>query len=513
MSLPRPSPGALEQAARNLGMHLGEQELRAYDEILQATFADYDVVDALIDAPPVASYARTPGVRVEAADNPLNAWYVRTEIDGKPDGPLAGKRVVLKDNVCLAGVPMMNGASSLRGYTPDTDATVVARMLDAGARIVGKAHCEFFCVSGSSHTGAAGPVRNPRNLAHSAGGSSSGAAALVAAGEAELAIGTDQGGSVRIPAAYSGIVGMKPTWGLIPYTGIMPIEMTLDHAGIMSANVADNALLLDALAGPDGLDPRQHALPVAAGSVNNARAPRYAAALEQPLRGLRIGVVPEGFGWHNSQADVDDAVRAAARRFAELDVRVDDLAVPMHRHGHAIWTPIAVEGTTQQMKGYNYGTNWKGLYVTSLMRAQRDWQAHADDFPPDVKSCLIAGEYFYARYGGQYYAKAQNLARKLGAAYDAALEHADALLMPTVPMKAPPLPPANADARLWVTRALEMNANTAPFDVTGHPAISVPCASRDGLPVGMMLVGRRGDEATLYRLAHAFERAFEWTTL
>lgn len=503
MSLPRPTLEALDQAARRIGLNLDDATLRAYDRILEATFADYDQVDALIDQPPVVRYPRTPGEQPE--DNPLNAWYVRTDIDGRPGGPLAGKRVVLKDNVCLAGVPMMNGAATLRGYVPDQDATVATRILDAGGRIVGKAHCEYFCVSGSSHTNAAGPVRNPRNPDHSAGGSSSGAAALVGAGEADMAIGTDQGGSVRIPAAYSGIYGMKPTHGLIPYTGIMPIEMTLDHAGIMTATVADNALLLDAIAGADGLDPRQQNLP--------AGRPAYCDALGQPLKGLRIGVVPEGFGWHNSEPEVDDGVRRAAAELAALGAEVIELPVPLHRKGHAIWTPIAVEGTTQQMKGFNYGTNWKGLYVTGLMQAQRHWRDHADEFPHDVKTCLLAGEYFYARYGGQYYGKAQNLARRLRQAYDQALARVDVLLMPTVPMRAPRLIDAGAAPDLFVTRALEMNANTAPFDVTGHPAISVPCALRAGLPVGMMLIGRHFDESTLYRAAHAFERSLDWTAL
>lgn len=508
MSLPRPTLEALDQAARRIGLNLDDATLRAYDSILEATFADYDQVDAMIDQPPVVRYPRTPGVQPE--DNLLNAWYVRTEIDGRPDGPLAGKRVVLKDNICLAGVPMMNGAATLRGYVPDQDATVATRILDAGGRIVGKAHCEYFCVSGSSHTSAAGPVRNPRNPAHAAGGSSSGAAALVGAGEADMAIGTDQGGSVRIPAAYSGIYGMKPTHGLIPYTGIMPIEMTLDHAGIMSANVADNARLLDAIAGADGLDPRQQNLP--------AERSAYADALDlpaqgRPLQGLRVGVVPEGFGWSNSDPEVDRAVRQAARHLAALGAEVSEVPVPLHRKGHAIWTPIAVEGTTQQMKGYNYGTNWKGLYVTGLMQAQRHWRDHADEFPHDVKTCLLAGEYFHARYGGQYYGKAQNLARRLRLAYDQALGQVDMLLMPTVPMRAPRLIDATAAPDVFVTRALEMNANTAPFDVTGHPAISVPCALRDGLPVGMMLVGRHFDESTLYRAAHAFERDLDWMAL
>ena len=157
----------------------------------------------------------------------------------------------------LAGVPMMNGAATLEGYVPDIDATVVQRILDAGGTIVGKAHCEYFCLSGGSHTNATGPVHNPHKMGYSAGGSSSGSAVLVALGEVDMALGGDQGGSIRMPSSFSGTYGMKPTHGLVPYTGIMPIEIYVDHTGPMTATVADNALLLEVLAGADGYDPRQ----------------------------------------------------------------------------------------------------------------------------------------------------------------------------------------------------------------------------------------------------------------
>ncbi|KAF1020800.1 MAG: Amidase [Paracidovorax wautersii] len=497
MTLIRPTLDQLAASAESVGIVLERETLAQYAQILEATFRDYDEVDRLAPEQPAVRYPRTPGTVPAAHDNPLGAWHVQTRIEGAASGPLAGKTVVLKDNMCLAGVPMMNGSSTLRGYVPDVDATVATRVLDAGGTIVGKAHCEFFCVSGSSHTSAAGPVRNPVNPAHSSGGSSSGCAALVGAGEVDMAIGTDQGGSVRIPAAYSGIVGMKPTWGLVPYTGIMPIEMTLDHAGPMTRTVADNALLLQALAGPDGLDPRQQ----------GHAAPRdYTSGLGQSCQGLRVAVVTEGFGWDNAEADVDAAVRQAGQTLRRLGAQVEAVSIPLHRLGHAIWAPIAVEGTTQLLKGFNYGSNWKGLYVTSLMRAQQDWTAHAADFPHDLKTCLIAGEYFSRRYGGRYYAHAQNLARRLRAAYDDVLSRFDALLMPTVPLKAPRLIDAQATPATFVTRALEMNANTAPFDVTGHPAISVPCGYADGLPIGAMLVGADHTETTLYRLASALER-------
>lgn len=502
MSIQRPTLADLTEVGHSLGLQMAEPLLHEYANILEAVWQDYDRLDGIANPPLPPRYPRGPGQVPQ--HNPYNAWYVRTEIRGAPTGKLAGKRVALKDNICLAGVPMMNGASTLQGYVPDIDATVATRVLDAAGQILGKAHCEFFCVSGSSHTNATGAVHNPRNPGHSTGGSSSGCAALIAAGEVDLGIGTDQGGSVRIPAAYSGIYGMKPTHGLIPYTGIMPIEMTLDHAGIMSANLADNALLLEVLAGADGLDPRQdRVVPTEA----------YTQALGKGCKGLRIGVVREGFGHANSEADVDAAVRRAAALFVDLGARVEDISIPLHALGHAIWTPIAVEGTTQLLRGYNYGSNWKGLYVESLMNAQQDWQTQAGQFPHDLKTCLLAGEYAYTRFGGQYYAKAQNAARQLRAAYDQQLQDFDVLLMPTVPLKAPILPAADASPSEWVQRALEMNANTAPFDVTGHPALSLPCGLASGLPVGMMLVARDYDEATLYQVAHAFEQHIDWESL
>jgi amidase len=411
--------------------------------------------------------------------------------------------VVLKDNICLAGVPMMNGASTLAGYVPDIDATVVTRILDAGGTIVGKAHCEYFCFSGGSHTSAAGAVHNPRRLGFSAGGSSSGSAALVAAGEVDMALGGDQGGSIRIPAAFCGIYGMKPTHGLVPYTGIMPIELTLDHTGPMTATVTDNAMLLEVIAGPDGLDPRQYA----------PRPAPYTQALGQGVSGLKIGVVKEGFGHPNSETAIDATVKRAAAQFEKLGAKVEEISVPMHAAGPAIWTPIALEGATElMMKGNGMGTNWRGLYLTSLLNAHAGWRHRADELSDTLKISMLLGHYFTKHYRGHYYAKAQNLSRKLRAAYDGALRAHDLLLMPTLPMKATPLPPADAPRALYIQRAFEMIANTAPFDATGHPAMSLPCGTADGLPVGLMLVGAHYDEAMIYRAAHAFEQTGEGRT-
>jgi amidase len=497
----RPTIEQLQKIVQSLHMSMSEREVGEYLDVLEGTMQAYDRVEQLPDYLPEVRYPRTPGTRPSPAENPLGAWYVKSEVKGAPYGPLAGKRVVLKDNVCLAGVPMMNGASTLEGYVPDVDATVVTRILDAGGTIVGKAHCEYFCLSGGSHTSASGPVHNPYKIGYSAGGSSSGCAALVGAGEVEMAIGGDQGGSIRMPGSFSGCYGMKATHGLVPYTGVMPIEATIDHTGPMTTTVADNALLLEVIAGPDGLDPRQY----------NVRVDKYTAALGRGVAGLRIGVLTEGFRHPSSEPDVDQKVREAAERFRALGAIVEEVSIPMHLDGPAIWTPIALEGLqAQMMHGNGMGFNWEGLYTTSLLDAHANWRARANQLSRTLKISMLAGEYFIRQYRGHYYAKAQNLSRLLKKTYNDALSRHDLLLMPTTPMKATPIPPQDAPLSLYCQRAFEMLPNTAPFDVSGHPAMNVPCGMSAGLPVGMQLVGAHYNESTIYRAAHAFEQLGDW---
>jgi amidase len=498
-----PTSAQLAELAAELGFTMSDADLAVHLEAMRPNIEAYNLVDRMPQALPPVKYPRTPGYRPVGEENRLGAWYVKTTIEGAPEGKLKGKRVAIKDNVCIAGVPMMNGASTLQGYVPDVDATIVTRILDAGGTILGKSVCEYFCFSGGSHTSSSGPVHNPRRQGYSAGGSSSGSAALIAAGEVELAIGGDQGGSIRIPSAYCGVYGMKPTHGLVPYTGVMPIELTIDHTGPMSASVADNALMLEVLAGPDGLDPRQQGV----------EADRYTEALGRGAAGLRIAVVREGFGHPNSEPGVDAKVKQAAEVLRRHGATVDEISVPMHRVGMAIWLPIAAEGATvQMMQGNGYGFNWKGLYVTSLLDFHSGWRNRADELSDTLKTTMLLGWHMVRNYRGHYYAKAQNLARQLRAAYDAVLEDYDLLLMPTLPVTATPLPEDDAPIPEILQRAFEMLPNTAPFDVTGHPAMSLPCGLAEGLPVGLMLIGEHYDEKTIYRAAHAYEQAVDWQT-
>ena len=237
MAVQYPTPEQIWDAADEVGLSLTEDDVKSYLGLIKPNIDAYNMVDAMPDYLPPVKYPRTPGYFPDPSENTRNAWYVRTSIKGAPSGPLKGKKIAIKDNVMVAGVPMMNGNSILEGYVPEIDATVVARLLDAGAEIVGKTHCESYCISGGSHTGAKGPVHNPYKMGYSAGGSSSGSGVIVALGEADMAIGGDQGGSIRMPSSWCGIYGMKPTHGLVPYTGIMPIEIYVDHTGPMTATV------------------------------------------------------------------------------------------------------------------------------------------------------------------------------------------------------------------------------------------------------------------------------------
>lgn len=496
MAFPRPSTADIDAAATHFGFHLGDAERAEFATTAGYTLGAYDHVDALYDEAARPQMIERAYRFPDPADNPLGAWYVTAEISSGAHGPLSGKRVAIKDNIAVAGIPMMNGSATLEGFIPSRDATVVERLLGAGAIIAGKSVCEDLCCSSSSFTSACGPVRNPWDPAREAGGSSSGSAALVAAGVVDLALGSDQGGSVRIPAALCGIVGHKPTYGLVPYTGGFPIERTIDHIGPITSTVADAALMLTVLAGSDGRDPRQ---PTVVPAVD------YLAALSGDAAGLRVGLVSEGFG---PGSEVDELVRSAAQRFTELGCTLGEISVPWHRHALSVFAVIFGDGVTYQMlDGNGYGLGVDGLYDPELMEyfaARRP--VKADRLSSIVKATALCGRYSLQTRGGVPYAKARNLLPQVRAAYDQALDQYDVLVMPTVPDTACRLPTGGEDTVTLLTQALGMVGNTAPLDASGHPAISVPAGLVDGLPVGMMIMGKRFDDATVLKVADAFEQ-------
>jgi amidase len=394
---------------------------------------------------------------------------------------------------------MRLGTTVMEGFVADEDATVVTRLLDAGAEIIGKSAVPSFCFDGAGFLGEFEPqVLNPADHRRVPGGSSSGSAALVTGGEVDIALGGDQGGSIRLPASFCGCAGHKPTYGLVPYTGIFPVERTLDHVGPLARTVRDLALALDAIAGPDGLDPRQGGISAVA----------TLPGLDRGVDGLRVGLLREGFGIADaSEPEVDDAVRETAHALERLGATVTDVSVPMHEHGMAIWSAIAVQGCADLViRGDAVATNATGhtsLRLTDFFaRARREM---ADRFPPTLKVTLLSAEHIRRHAHHHYYAHARALARTLREAYDAVLSEYDVLVTPTTAMRAFLRPPPDASVEETVTLALGNLHNVVQFDVTGHPALSVPVPGNSGLPIGFQVVGRHLDDGTVLRVGAAVE--------
>ena len=492
-----PTLDDVRRDAQAVGVELSDAELKA----IHAYAADFvKAADRVSKALPPAAppkYGPRTSARPPAAENPLGAWYVTASIKGAPSGPLAGKKIVIKDNVCVAGLPMMNGSKVLEGFVPETDATVVTRLLDAGAEITGKSVCESFCMSFGSHTADTGFVLNPHDHTRTTGGSSSGSAALVASNAVDMAVGCDEGGSIRVPSAFCGIVGLKPSWGLVPFTGIFPLEMTIDHVGPMAHTVHDCALMLETLAGPDGLDPRQHAA---------LRSQPYTTLMKAGGKGLRIGILKEGFGLPDGEKDVDALVMDAAHRLEHSGATVSMVSVKEH-------TTLAmdclnlVSAAMSPMARDSMGLGWKGRHPMDMAEFYvKHKQERAALFPPEVKLWLVMERMLDRASDGLYYGRAQEAALMVRAAYDQALQQVVVLVMPTVAARPPKLPPANVSFAESMKLSDGAALNTPQFDLTGHPALSVPCGKLDGLPIGMMIVGRMGDEATVLRAGYAFEQ-------
>uniref|UniRef100_A0AAU2AB51 Amidase n=1 Tax=Streptomyces sp. NBC_00093 TaxID=2975649 RepID=A0AAU2AB51_9ACTN len=498
-SLPTPDAARLAAIDKYFQFGLSAEELEEFVPAVAGTLASSAAVEQLYErtAPPVPDRSWTSP---SPEENRLGAWYVKTSVTESSEGPLAGRTVAVKDNVAVAGVPMMNGSRTVEGFVPRVDAVAVRRLLDAGATIAGKAVCEDLCFSGASFTSKPGPVRNPWDESRNTGGSSSGSAALVAAGEVDLALGGDQGGSIRMPAAFCGIVGHKPTHGLVPYTGAFPIERTIDHVGPMTRTVADAAAMLGVLAGTDGFDPRQ---PDVIPPVD------YLALLAAPASGLRVGVVTEGFGTPFSDPGVDDAVRAAIDVLGSAGLTVEKVSIPWHTDALHVWNVIGTEGAAYQMiDGNAYGLNADDFYDPELIaHYARGRIEYGSTLSKTVKLVGLSGRYTFETGGGKYYGMARRLVPEIRAAYDEVLNQYDVLVMPTVPYTAKEIPPADVSLADYLHTALSMIGNTAPFDVTGHPSCSVPTEQVGGLPAGLMITGRRFDDATVLRVAHTYEQA------
>jgi amidase len=517
MPLQRLESGEVVELAGGLGIHLTPTEARIFTNRLQEQIEDMEeLLELRVEEhrPPLRHLERDPGYRPGEAEDPFNHFIRKCRVKGADGGLLAGRTIGLKDHIAVAGVPMTLGSHFLDGYTPDFDATVVTRLLDAGATIVGKMNMEDFSFGGPGVAGVGdfGRPLNPHHADHVTGGSSSGCGGAVAAGDVDIALGGDQGGSIRIPAAWCGCVGLKATHGLLPHSGVFGLEASVDYVGPMTRTVDDLAAVLKCLAGPDGYDPRQAHVP--------EKLPDYVGELGQPIEGLKVGVLAEGFGAPGAEADVEDAVREALDVIAGAGARLEDVSAPMHRRAMLAMMPLFLEGARS-----GHDTNFAGAFGTSFYPASfmaaygRAKRSHSHELPLNLKAILLAGTYAHERINGRLYAKSYSLRPTFAAQYQKLFDNVDLLAMPTCPIKArryqTPSDYADAiDRTLFGGELGEdiaiLGANTSAFNYTGFPALSIPCGKSGGLPIGLQLVAPHFREDLLVRVAHAFQRAVDW---
>jgi aspartyl-tRNA(Asn)/glutamyl-tRNA(Gln) amidotransferase subunit A len=407
-------------------------------------------------------------------------------------GPLAGVPVAVKDNMCTDGIRTTCGSQILGTYIPPYDATVVERLIGAGAIIVGKTNMDEFAMGSSGENSAFGPTRNPWDLTKVPGGSSSGSAAAVAADEVPLSLGSDTGGSIRQPASLCGIVGLKPTYGYVSRYGLVAFASSLDQIGPFARDVEDCARIFEVIAGSDRRD-----------STNAGRAPHALKLAGEPsLKGVKLGVPREYFA-----AGMDPEVKArlneAIKRLEHLGAAVEECSLPHTEHAlsaYYIIAPAEASANLARFDGVKYGHRAEGASgMLEMYSRTRD-----EGFGPEVKRRIMIGTYALSSgYYDAYYKKAQQVRTLVMRDFEAAFAKYDALVTPTSPITAWGLGEKTADP---LTMYLA-DVCTIPVNLAGVPGISVPCGFANGLPVGMQLIGKHFDDHKLLQYAWAYEKA------
>ena len=428
-------------------------------------------------------------VTVEAAEADADAVdrLVRSGLD---PGPLAGVPVALKDNLCTVGIPTTCSSKILAGWLPPYDATVVTRLRDAGAVAIGKTNLDEFAMGSSTENSAFGPTRNPWDLGRVPGGSSGGSAAAVAAGMVPLAFGSDTGGSIRQPAALCGIVGVKPTYGVVSRYGLIAFASSLDQIGPFAITVADAALGLEVIAGHDPMDSTSLDRP----------APSLLATLDEGVSGLRVGIVAD---FLSEGSECGDAVVAAAEALAAAGAKVDQVRIPELLLGlpaYYVIAPAEASSNLSRYDGVRYGLRVDGP-DTETMNAR----TRGEGFGAEVKRRIMMGTYaLSAGYYDAYYGQAQKARTLVIRAFEAAYRDFDVLLTPTTPSVAFPFGSKVDDP-------IEMymcDLCSIPSSLAGHPAASVPFAlSPEGLPIGVQVLAPALGEAVMMRVAASLEAA------
>ena len=476
--------------------------------------------------------------------NSSNAWSHSAKL--KAEQPtselLRGKSIVMKDNMSVGGLPYTCGmfpqfVTGDGEYPIATiDATVTRRILEAGGTIVGTSTCENYSLTPMSYTSANGPVHNPWLPGYNTGGSTSGGACLLALREAraagvpgleqagpdvDIAMGGDQAGSIRMPSSYCGVYGIKPTYGLVPYTGIAGLHPMIDFTGPMGHNIEDLATMLTVLAGYDGLDQRMSPESPLRENVKQYHKELQAFTSSQNNgKGLKIGIISESLTSPGTAADVASVVSNAAKQcFADAGATVAEVSVPMHLLAPAIWTAA----TRTNMASLTVAGRTPDMLTHNLPHFKPHWPPNQEMYDilthhnPAVINVLFGETWLNQRFGSEVQAKAHRHVLQLRAAYDKALEEFDLLITPTAPTVAPKHPDMRPESEGGSTLmekiklAVGSTNNTCPFNATGHPAMSVPCGwgkSADGkgwLPVGMQIIGKRWDDVGVLKAGKVFE--------
>jgi aspartyl-tRNA(Asn)/glutamyl-tRNA(Gln) amidotransferase subunit A len=425
---------------------------------------------------------------------------------GEMLGRLAGVPVAIKDVLCVEGEPTTCGSRMLRNFRPPYDATVIAKLRAAGAILFGKTNMDEFAMGSSTENSAYGPTLNPWDEARVPGGSSGGSAAAVAAGLAPLALGSDTGGSIRQPAAFCGVVGLKPTYGRVSRYGLIAFASSLDQVGPFGRDLADTALLLTVIAGRDPNDSTGVDEPI----------PDYLSTLDQPPKSLRVGVVREFFG-EGLDPEVASAVQEAIRVYERAGAAIKDVSLPHSKYGIPAYYIVAsaecssnlarYDGTTYGHRAQDFGPQYPGEEsLPPLVRMMM--VSRAEGFGAEVKRRIMLGTFaLSAGYADQYYNKALQVRRKIRGDFDASFQEVDVLLGPTSPTPAFKLGERTANPlSMYLSDIYTITANLA-----GIPGISVPCGlTSENLPIGLQLLAAPFAEDKLLRTARVFERETDW---
>ena len=409
-------------------------------------------------------------------------------------GPLTGIPIAIKDVICTRGVRTTCSSKMLENFVPPYDATVMEKLNSCGAVMVGKANMDEFAMGSSTENSALFVTHNPWDLSRVPGGSSGGSAVAVAAGEAVCALGSDTGGSIRQPAGFCSVVGLKPTYGRVSRYGLVAFASSLDQIGPLTQDVTDCALLLNAIAGHDKRDST---------SVPEL-VPDYTQCLKTDLKGLRLGI-PKEYYVEGMQPEVAAAMKSAIKKLEELGATIEEVSLPHTPYVLAVYYIIAPSEASANLARYDgvkYGYSYKGDTMWESMEKTRE-----NGFGPEVKRRIMIGTYaLSAGYYDAWYLKAQKVRTLIRREFDNVFEKYDALITPTSPTV-----PFKIGEKTDDPLAMYLSdICTLPINIAGVPAISIPAGFADGLPIGMQIIGKHFREETLLRVAYAYEQATEW---